>query len=53
MARPTRLDLEGGWYHVLNRGIERRSIFQSLKCYSHFVELLSQLAKHFGVQKAN
>jgi hypothetical protein len=39
MARPTRLDLEGGWYHVLNRGIERRPIFKSSKCYSHFVEL--------------
>ena len=50
MARPTRLDLEGGWYHVLNRGIERRSIFKSSKCYSHFVELLSQLPKHFGVR---
>jgi hypothetical protein len=34
------LDLEEGWYHVLNRGIERRSIFKSSKCYSHFVELL-------------
>jgi putative transposase len=50
MARPTRLDLEGGWYHVLNRGIERRSIFKSSKCYSHFVELLSQLPKRFGVR---
>jgi len=50
MARPTRLDLEGGWYHVLNRGIERRSIFKSSKCYSHFVELLSRLPKRFGVQ---
>ena len=50
MARPTRLDLEGGWYHVLNRGIERRSIFKSSKCYSHFVELLSQLPKRFGLR---
>ena len=49
MARPTRLDLEGGWYHALNRGIERRSIFKSAKCYSHFVELLSQLPKRFGL----
>jgi putative transposase len=50
MARPTRLDLEGGWYHVLNRGIERRSIFKSSNCYSHFVELLSRLPKRFGVR---
>jgi putative transposase len=50
MARPTRLDLEGAWYHVLNRGIERRPIFKSAKCYSHFVELLAQLPKRFGVR---
>jgi putative transposase len=50
MARPTRLDLAGGWYHVLNRGIERRSIFKSSNCYSHFVELLSRLPKRFGVR---
>jgi hypothetical protein len=29
MARPTRLDIEGGWYHVVNRGIERRAIFRA------------------------
>jgi putative transposase len=50
MARPTRLDLEGGWYHVLNRGIDRRTIFKSSNCYSHFLELLSQLPKRFGVR---
>jgi putative transposase len=50
MARPTRLDLEGGWYHVLNRGIERRSIFKSAKCYSRFVELLGRLPARFGVR---
>jgi hypothetical protein len=38
------------WYHVCNRGIERRPIFKSSKCYSHFVELLSQLSIRFGVQ---
>jgi REP-associated tyrosine transposase len=50
MARPTRLDLEGGWYHVLNRGIDRHTIFKSSNCYSQFVELLSQLPKRFGVR---
>src|SRR5258707_3224571 len=50
MARPTRLDLEGGWYHVLNRGIDRRTIFKSSDCYSHIVELLSRLPKRFGVR---
>ena len=26
MARATRVDFPGAWYHVLNRGIERRAI---------------------------
>jgi hypothetical protein len=29
MARPLRIDLEGGWYHVINRGLERRRIFEA------------------------
>jgi hypothetical protein len=29
MARPTRIDFPGAWYHVLNRGIEKRLIFRS------------------------
>jgi len=28
MARPLRIDLTGGYYHVLNRGLERRAIFE-------------------------
>jgi REP element-mobilizing transposase RayT len=35
---------------VLNRGIDRRTIFKSSNCYSHFLELLSQLPKRFGVR---
>jgi hypothetical protein len=27
MARATRVDFPGAWYPVLNRGIERRTIF--------------------------
>jgi len=29
MARPTRIDFPGAWYHVINRGIEKRLIFRS------------------------
>jgi len=50
MARPTRLDYPGAWYHVLNRGIERRPIYPSRRCYEKFVELLSRLAERFGVR---
>lgn len=41
MARPTRVDFPGAWYHVLNRGIEKRAIFRSQRCYEKFIELLS------------
>jgi len=50
MARPIRLDVEGGWYHVLNRGIERKVIFRDPQYYSHFIELLSRLPGRFGVR---
>jgi hypothetical protein len=50
MARPTRIDFPGAWYHVLNRGIEKRSIFRSQRCYERFLELLSALPGRFGVK---
>jgi putative transposase len=50
MARPTRIDFPGAWYHVLNRGIEKRVIFRSRRCYERFLELLSCLPARFGVK---
>ena len=50
MARPTRVDLAGAWYHVLNRGAERRQIFRSRRCYEKFLEVLSNLPMRFGVR---
>ena len=50
MARPTRLDIEDGWYHVVNRGIERRTIFRGAKAYEHFIALLSKLPQRFGLR---
>jgi putative transposase len=50
MARPTRIDFSGAWYHVLNRGIEKRTIFRSRRCYERFLELLSALPGRFGVK---
>ena len=50
MARPTRLDIEGGWYHVMNRGIEKRVIFRGVSGYEHFIELLAQLPQRFGLR---
>jgi putative transposase len=50
MARPTRIDFPGAWYHVFNRGIEKRLIFRSTRCYERFLELLAILPGRFGVR---
>ena len=50
MARATRVDFPGAWYHVLNRGTERRTIFRSTRCCERFIELLSSLPERFGVR---
>ena len=50
MARATRVNFPGAWYHVLNRGTERRVIFRSTRCYEKFIELLSSLPERFGVR---
>src|ERR1700730_3729215 len=38
MARATRVDFPGAWYHVFNRGTERRAIFRSTGCCEKFIE---------------
>ncbi len=40
MARPLRVDVESGWYHVTSRGFERRSIFANVREHEHFLECL-------------
>jgi putative transposase len=50
MARPLRLDQLDGWHHVMNRGIERRAIFNDDGDRRHFVELLCCLEESHGVQ---
>jgi putative transposase len=50
MARPLRLDVQGGWYHVMNRGLEKRQIFPDERAKQHFLELLSALPARFGLK---
>lgn len=49
MARPLRVELAGGWYHVTARGNERRPIYRADADRMHFLELLGQLPDRFGV----
>ena len=50
MSRPLRIDVEGGWYHVMSRGIERRPIFLGATYYRHFLELLEEMSSRFSVE---
>ena len=43
MARPLRVLIENGWYHVFGRGWERRPIFCDERDRGHFLELLCGL----------
>src|SRR3990170_4951640 len=50
MTRPPRILFENAWYHLMNRGAGRRSIF---KCDEHrelFISLLSELGEKFAVE---
>lgn len=49
MARPLRVDVKDGWYHVSARGIERRDIFRDPRDYGHFLELLGEMAERHMV----
>jgi len=48
MARPLRIEIPGGRYHVTARGNERRSIFRDDPDRHHFLELLAELPERFG-----
>jgi REP element-mobilizing transposase RayT len=50
MARSLRIDVLDAWYHVLNRGVERRQIFPDEGSNLHFLELLGCLPRRFGVR---
>lgn len=49
MARPLRMDMADGWYHVTARGIERREVFVDARDYGHFEELLGETVERFRV----
>lgn len=41
MARKPRLEVEGGLYHLITRGVDRRDIFHSPEDYGKFLALLA------------
>src|ERR1700741_2077444 len=50
MARLARLEIEQGWYHVINRGHQRRAIFRDRTDYENFLERLAEFPSRFGVR---
>ena len=47
MARPLRVDVEGGIYHVISRGTERCLIFREDKDRIHFLDRLAEAQRRF------
>ena len=49
MARPLRVDVVDGWYHVTARGIERRQVYADAGGHAHFDELLEESVERFRI----
>ena len=49
MARPLRIEVAGGWYHVTARGNERRAIYRDDQDRRHFLELVGETAERFNL----
>jgi len=49
MGRPWRIEYEGGLYHILSRGNERKDIFQDDRDRLSFLKALGEMAERYGV----
>ena len=50
MSRPLRIEYEGAWHHVMNRGSARQNIFTTTKQYELFLELLLEINRRFRIE---
>jgi len=50
MSRPLRIELPGAYYHVMNRGLEYRPIFQSDDDRGMFLDLLADVSLRWGAR---
>jgi putative transposase len=48
MARKERIT-EVGFYHIINRGVERRDVFLESEDYDYFLDLLSEMKKIYSI----
>ena len=50
MARPLRIRVAGGWYHVMARGHDRGRLFDDQEDYAHWLGLLGAMAERYRVR---
>jgi len=50
MARPLRVEIKNGWYHVTNRGNNRQAIYLDDRDRWHFLELLGEMVERHAVE---
>lgn len=50
MARALRIQHKGGWYHVVNRGIDRGAIYRDERDREHFVKLLEKVSGRYELE---
>lgn len=50
MSRPLRVEYEDAWYHVMNRGANRKSIFGTDELRYIFLSLIEEIVKLFSVE---
>ena len=50
MARPLRVDIEHGIYHVVTRGIDRKPVFRVNADREHFLELMAEAHLRFRLR---
>src|SRR3989339_976757 len=50
MARPLRIEYEGAWYHVINRGQTRRNIVRTDEDRKLFLKLLGDTQQTYGIE---
>lgn len=49
MPRPLRIT-EPGYYHVINRGVERRIVFQDEEDYDIFIKIIKDITKEYKIK---
>ena len=50
MARPLRIQIEGGRYHLTGRGNERKPIFRDDRDRKRFLDILAEFPERFGTR---